>query len=197
MIEILLATGNPGKKKEMVEAFRELTNITWRSLDEFPEIEDADESGSTFEENALIKAKYFGNITGLLTLAEDAGLTLSAFPEKFGVRTRREIDASNDVEWLRIFLEMMEGKADRVSMFYSAMAFYNPKNGTEFIVEGTTSGKIEEFPQSPIEKGIPVSSVFVPDGFDDVYSAMTKQKKTEVSHRGKAAKKMEEYLRGL
>ena len=180
MIKVLLATGNPGKKKEMVEAFQSLSNIEWEDLATFPEIEEADENGSTFQENALIKARHYAKITGLPTLAEDAGLTLSAFPEKFGVRTRREIDAPDDVEWLRIFLEMMEDQSDRNAAFYSAMAFYDPNTKEEFVTEGTTLGEIVDFPQSPIEKGIPVSSVFIPEGFDDVYSAMTKQKKTEV-----------------
>jgi XTP/dITP diphosphohydrolase len=167
MKKILIATGNPGKKKEILEA------------------------------HAILKAEYYGKKTGQLTIAEDSGLILGAFPNKFGLKTKREIKAKDDIEWLRFFLDMLEHESDRTATFYSAFGVYNPETKKSFSVLGTTSGEIVDFPAAPIEKGIPVSAVFRPDGELDVYSAMSKKKKNEISHRGKAAKKLMEYLKTI
>jgi XTP/dITP diphosphohydrolase len=194
MREILIATGNSGKKKEMLSFFREINNITFLSLKDFPKIEEPEENGKTFEENAMIKAKYFANKFQITTLGEDSGLILSAFPEKFGLRTRREIEAKNDVEWITKFLKLLNEVTDRSATFYSAMAFFDPKTKTEQTFLGQTSGIITDFPRTALEKGIPVSSVFVPEGEEDVFSAMLRKKKNEISHRGKSANLMKKFL---
>lgn len=195
MIEILLATGNAGKRKEMLSFFKDISGVSWKTLADIKPIEEPEETAETFEENALQKARYYAQKTGMVTLGEDSGLNLSALPDAFGVRTRREIDAKTDVDWLRIFLEMLEEKTDRRAVFSSAMALYDPNSQSCFTVLGQTKGEMVEFPGAPIEPGIPVSSVFVPEGFDEVYSAMTTQQKNKCSHRGKAAARMAAYIR--
>lgn len=194
MRKILIATGNPGKKKEMLTFFNDLDGIEFLSLADFPETEEPEENGKTFEENAMIKAKYFAEKFEIPTLGEDSGLILSAFPEKFGLKTKREITAKDDMEWITIFLEMLEEVEDRGATFYSAMAYYDPKTKVEKTVLGTTTGVIEDFPQTPLEKGIPVSAIFTPEDLNQVFSAMSKMQKNKVSHRGKAAKMMGEFL---
>lgn len=197
MKKILIATGNPGKKKEILEALSQV-KATWLSLKDFAEVTDEpEETGDSFEANAILKAEYYGKKTGQLTIAEDSGLILGAFPNKFGLKTKREIKAKDDIEWLRFFLDMLEHESDRTATFYSAFGVYNPETKKSFSVLGTTSGEIVDFPAAPIEKGIPVSAVFRPDGEIDVYSAMSKKKKNEISHRGKAAKKLMEYLKTI
>lgn len=196
-MKILIATGNDGKKKEMLEVLGKVSHVEWLSLKDFPEVQDVEENGKTFEENALLKAKHFAQKFNIPTLGEDSGLILEAFPEKFGVRTRREIPTTDDMEWLRLFLEMMEGQEDRRATFYSSMAYFDPQKNQKHIVLGKCSGQITEFPQAPIEKGIPVSAVFIPDGHDLVYSAMTKDEKNAVSHRGWSAHAMVDFLEAL
>lgn len=197
MKKILIATTNVGKKKEILECFGKkfLGKIELLTLKDFPEIQnEPEENGSTFEENAAIKASYFGEKSGIITVGEDSGLILEAFPEKFGLKTKREIQAKDDIEWLRQFLDMLENEDNRNATFYSAFSIYDPetKNSQEFL--GTTKGEIVEFPAAPIEKGIPISAVFKPDGEIDVYSAMSKDQKNQVSHRGKAAKLLCDFL---
>jgi len=195
MNKVLIATGNEGKKKEMLAFFKDLEKTEWVSLSDFPPIrEEPEENGEDFEENALIKARFFAKRFQVPTLGEDSGIILEALPEKFGIKTRREIDAKTDVDWLRIFLEMMEEQENRKATFYSALAFFDPETRKEYVVRGQTPGEITEFPQAPLEKGIPISSVFIPDGESDVYSAMSKQQKNEVSHRGKACREMAKFL---
>ncbi len=194
MKTILIATTNAGKRAEMVSAFQSIKNAKWLSLNDIPAVKDVEETGTTFAENALLKAKYYAKKTGLMTLGEDSGLTLNALPEQFGVRTRRQITAKNDIDWLRIFLEMMENETDRSCIFTSSMALFDPSINASWQTEGETHGQIVEFPMSALEPGIPVSSVFVPDGFDEVYSAMENAYKNRCSHRGKAAQAMQKII---
>jgi len=196
-MKILVATGNQGKKKELLEGFGPLPNIEFLSLQDFPEVEEPEENGMSFQENALIKAKYYAEKSDCVCLGEDSGLILEAFPEKFGLKTRREIQARDDVHWLGQFLEMLEEVDNRTATFYSSIAWYDPETDKSFVVEGQTKGEITEFPQAPLEKGIPVSAVFIPEGHDQVYSAMTKQEKNTVSHRGKAVMGMADFLKNL
>ena len=77
------------------------------------------------------------------------------------------------------------------------MAYYDPQTNTEKVVLGESRGEIVDFPQAPIEAGIPVSSVFLPEGCDEVFAAMPKNEKGQVSHRGRAATLMREFLASL
>lgn len=196
-MKLLVATTNEGKKKELLEAFEKygLTGIEFLSLRDVEVEGEPDENAETFEENALIKAEFFGMQTGLPTLGEDSGLILSEFPEKFGVRTRREIDAATDEEWLDKFLKLLDGASDRGATFYSATAFFDPVTREYVTFLGSTSGKILEAPEADLEKGIPVSAVFLAEGQMQVYSALGADQKNEISHRGKSVKQLVEFLR--
>lgn len=196
MPKLLIATGNPGKAKEIVEALEGLRDqFEFVSLADFDPVEDVEENGTTFEVNALIKAKHFGDALNIPAIADDSGFILDAYPEKFGVRTRRELDAKDDMEWMTKFLDIIEPLENRRATFYCAMAYYDPGSNTEKVFLGTTDGEMMEFPQTPLEPGIPVSSVFLPDGEDEVYSALSKEQKNEISHRGKACRMLVDFLK--
>ena len=195
MLKILLATGNPGKKKEILECFASLKGqIQWCSLKDFPPIPEPEENGSDFETNAAIKAEYFGKAHNILTLSEDSGLSIEAFPDKFGVRTKREFTAKDDMDWMTQFLDLMDGEDNREAHFYSAFALFDPKTGKSQTTLGGIGGEIAEFPMAPLEPGIPVSSVFMPEGYSEAYSAMTKKQKSTISHRGRSAALMIKIL---
>lgn len=194
MKTVLIATGNKGKLKEMQSFFRGVEGIKWVTLSDLSPIEEPEETGATYAENAELKAQFYAAQTGLPTLAEDSGLMLGAFPKKFGVRTRREIAAKTDVEWLEKFLVLLQDEPNRAATFSSCMSFYVPAANARKTILGQTVGTLTEFPMAPLEKGIPVSAVFVPEGFDVVYSAMTTAQKNQCSHRGKAAKEMAAHL---
>jgi XTP/dITP diphosphohydrolase len=195
-MKLLVATTNEGKKKELLEAFQKygLTGIEFLSLRDVDVSGEPDENAATFEENAFIKAEFFALQTGLPTLGEDSGLILSEFPEKFGVRTRREIDAATDEEWLEKFLKTLDTANDRGATFYSATAFFDPQTKESATFLGSTSGKILHEPQTPLEPGIPVSSVFLAQGQTKVYSALSRDQKNEISHRGKSVKQLALFL---
>ena len=195
MLKILLATGNPGKKKEILDCFTGLKKeIEWLGLADFPALEEPEENGKDFEENAIIKAQYFGTKHDILTLAEDSGLSIAAFPGKFGIKTRRQFEAKDDMDWMTQFLDLMDGEENREAHFYSAFALFDPKTGKSQTTLGGIGGEIAEFPMAPLEPGIPVSSVFIPEGYTEAYSAMTKKQKSTISHRGRSAALMIKFL---
>ncbi len=199
MKKILIATGNKGKLRELLEGFtiyKADKNVKFLSLNDFPEIDDEpEENGQNYQENALIKAKFFAEKSGLPTIGEDSGLELSAFPDKFGLKTKREIPAKNDREWLEKFLEILSATTNRKATFFSAIAFYDPQNSREKIVLGKTLGIITKYPEAPLETGIPVSAVFRADDTQKVFSALSKEEKNKISHRGKAVRMMAEFLK--
>ena len=193
-MEIVIATTNEGKKKELLSFFDSIEGITWLSLADFDPIVEPEETGKTFEENAFQKAEYYANALQNPVFGEDSGFILEEHPDMFGLNTKRQFDSSDDTDWLGQFLEFLEPAVDRTATFYSSLAFFDPANDSQKVVLGSTKGEIEEFPQTPLEKGIPVSAVFTPEGFDDVYSAMTSEQKNRISHRAKACMQMREWL---
>ena len=195
MKTIVIATTNQGKAKEMQLFFSNLSDIKWKTLSDFDVLEEPEETGETFESNATLKAQYYGDSLKLPVIAEDSGLILSAFPDMFGLNTRRELKAKDDHDWLDQFLALTRDETNRDATFYSAIAFYEPENKTEKVVLGESAGEIVDFPQSPIEAGIPVSSVFLPEEADEVFGAMDKETKAEFSHRGRAAAQMADFLK--
>lgn len=197
-MKILIATGNKGKKKELLEFFSKIcSDISFLSLSDFPSHAEPKEDGKNFEENALIKAQYFAQKFKIPTLGEDSGLILDAFPQKFGLKTKREISAKTDKEWLDKFLKILKNEKNRKATFYSAIAFFDPQKNISKTFLGTTTGTISQFPEGKIESGIPVSSVFTPETLNKVFSEMSKMQKNQVSHRGKSAQKMEAFLKNL
>ncbi len=196
-MKLLIATTNEGKKKELLEAFHQygLSEIDFLSLQDVDVSGEPNESAQTFEENALVKAKFFANQTGLPTLGEDSGLILKEFPKKFGVRTRREIDANTDEEWLDTFMKILQNAKDRTATFCSAIAFFDPKTKESATFLGKTSGKIVSEPQAELEPGIPVSAVFLANGETRVYSALSHEEKNAISHRGKSVKQLVVFLK--
>ena len=193
MVKILIATGNPGKFNELKKFFSNLP-VSFLSLKNFPKTSEPEENFVTFSENALKKAKFFAQKFETPTISEDSGIFLESFPEKFGVKTRREIPEKDDQIWLKKFLELLHGQKNRKAIFFSAIAFFDPIYQKNKTCLGKISGEILEKPASKIEIGVPISAVFLPKGEKKVFSAMSKQEKNKISHRGKSAQKMIKFL---
>lgn len=195
MQKILIATHNQGKFKEIMESLESLP-YEFVSLAELQIKEDTDEHGKNYAENAKIKAEFFHKLTGLPTIADDSGIEVDALKGQLGVKTRRwgaGADA-DDKKWLEHFLERMQEETERGGRFLCTIAAVGFEAETQFF-EGECVGNILHRPASHIEPGIPLSSVFLPLGSKKVFSALTKAKKNSVSHRGKATKKLKEYLK--
>ncbi len=193
-MDILLATGNEGKRLEMVEFFGDMPEFRFLSLADFHLLNDCEETGETFRENALLKAEYFFKKTGIPTIGEDSGIEVDALKGELGIKTRRWGAGENatDEEWLSYFLKRMEKETVRTARFFCATAFCNGPQ--TFVAEGKSEGNLRCNPVFPIPHGIPLSALFVPAGHEKVFSIMTRSEKNKISHRGSAIAQIKTYL---
>lgn len=156
---------------------------------------DIEESGTTFRENALLKARHFFTASRLPTLADDSGIIVDALQNELGVFTRRwgaGAEAS-DREWIEYFLQRMRREKNKRARFVCCLSFVDGK-GAEHLFEGFCDGMITETLEADYLPGLPISACFKPNGFDCVYSAMTVEQKNKTSHRGKAMKQMRDFV---
>ena len=197
MYELLVATSNPGKYREMMEVLQplEAEGFKFHFLKDLGiKADDLEESGETFRENAFIKAKYFFDKTGMLTLAEDSGILVDALPGELGVKTRRwgAGEHASDQEWIDHFMERMESEEQRGAKFVCCACLLGEELEDYFQEE--TRGLITRELLAPIMPGIPVSSCFMAEGEEKVYAAMNENEKNAISHRGKAMKSLYKKL---
>ena len=191
-MKLVLATHNEDKRKEMT-AILGVQPIQLLSLADFPEIGEIEENGSSLEENALIKARTVHSITGLLSWADDTGLEVDALGGKPGVYSARyageNCSYSDNVKKL---LQQMENiPADkRIAHFKTAIALVG-KN-MELVSEGVVEGMITTKPKGV--GGFGYDPVFYVLEKNKTYSEMKMTEKNQISHRGKAIKKMTKLL---
>ena len=166
--------------------------LTPRSLHLAPDI---DETGTTFQENALLKARHFSKLSGLGTLADDSGILIEALQNELGVQTRRwgAGPLATDAEWIEYFLKRMEKESNRRAGFVCCLAYIDA-GGSEHLFEGFCDGVITKTLEADYLPGLPISACFKPNGFGVVYSGMNIEQKNSTSHRGKAMGKVREFL---
>ncbi len=190
-MKFLIATQNPGKFAEIRAMFNGLESRghEFVSLTELGITQDCVEDGETFEENALKKAYFYAERSQLPTITDDSGIIVDALKDELGVRTRRwgAGERANDEQWMDYFMKRMELESNRGAEFVCAAAyvdFHRFPKGTVF--KGETRGELTLQLEAPIHAGIPLSSVFKPEGMDRVYSQLSFEEKARLSHRGKA-----------
>ncbi len=203
--QLLIATNNPSKVREIAETLKDL-DLEVISLLDFkkchPELvsesEEPPEDGETFEENARIKADFWCKQTDLPTLADDSGIFVEALPGELGVRTVRfgKGPEASDEEWLDYFLERMEGAENRKAKFVCVLAFAQPNEEIHFF-HGEVNGVITEKPEAPLLPRIPLSSVFRANGASKVFATMSEAEKAQWSHRGRALLEAKQNLKEL
>lgn len=196
MKELLVATKNEGKLNQVREFLAGLP-LVLRSLAEF-ELDDGDfvEDGETFAANAFKKADYYGRMTGMdLVLAEDSGIFVDALPGELGVFTRRwgAGEKASDQEWLDFFMARMVEEENREARFVANVCLW--LNGEVYHFEKENRGLITREVDYPLEKGIPLSSCFLPHGHEKVYARFSPEERLLVSHRGKAMSEAREMLK--
>ena len=186
--KLLLATRNQGKIVE----FRRILDavapgaIELVGLDAFPDLHDVDETGSTFEENALLKAREMSQATGLPAIADDSGLCIDALNGDPGIFSARWAGVhGNDQANLEKVLGQLKDVPDaqRGAYFICVAALYLP-DGRTFCQEGRFYGTILHSPVG--ENGFGYDPIFAPEGLDISSAQMSSEEKDAVSHRGKA-----------
>lgn len=191
---MIFATGNQGKLKEIKEILGDIGEPII-SMKEAGIDVDIEENGSTFEENAAIKAKAIMELTGQLVLADDSGLEVDALNKEPGIYSARYLgrDTSYDIK-NRDIIERLSGVegSDRSARFVCAIAAAFP-DGEIVTTRGTIEGVIAKEPAGTNGFGYdPI--VYVPE-YGMTTGQMNPDKKNEISHRGKALTKMKAILK--
>lgn len=182
-MDLLIATKNKGKIKELKKMF-ESFKINIKTLDDF-NIDDVEETGTTFHENALIKAKYGFQKTGLLTIADDSGLEVDYLNGEPGVYSARYAGYNkSDDERINFLLDKLKNaKADeRNARFKCVICLYGNENIKYY--EGVWEGEILFAKQG--ENGFGYDPVFFDKILNKTAAELPENEKAIYSHRGKA-----------
>ena len=191
--QILVATGNAGKIRELEELLAGLP-LVLRGLKEFPEIAEVEETGASFEENARLKATGYALQTGFRTLADDSGLEVDALSGAPGVFSARYAgENAGDAENIAKLLKELGANANRRARFVCLMAIGSENGEIEFTAKGVCEGIIAANPSGA--NGFGYDPIFIPDGFDRTFAEISAGEKHKISHRGRAMKKIIQYLR--
>ena len=191
---LVLATGNAGKVRELRELFSPVP-LKLKELDEFPFVQDVEETGSTFYENAVLKATGFARQTGEMSLADDSGLEIEALGDAPGVYSARfaGADSGYDVKIPKLLALLEEtGDAARRARFVCVMALADPAGRIIHTAEGICRGTIAAVPIG--SQGFGYDPIFIPEGFDRTFGELDADTKREISHRGRAARQILRYL---
>ena len=191
--DIVIATHNSDKKKEIMIALHELgVNILF--LDNFPEIGEIEETGSTLLENSLIKARTVSAITGKPAIADDTGLELDALNGAPGIYSARYagINVSYEDNVRKLLSEMSSTDMDsRTARFRTVVSFHS--SNKELCTEGVIEGSITM--NAIGTGGFGYDSVFRAEKTGKTFAEMARQEKNKISHRGVALEKMCKLLK--
>ncbi|MED3933684.1 XTP/dITP diphosphatase [Priestia megaterium] len=189
MREIIIATKNAGKVKDFETLFSP-KGFKVKSLLDFPEIEDVEETGVTFAENATLKAEAISSALNKPVIADDSGLAIDALNGEPGVYSARyagenKDDNANIEKVLQKLNDVPFEK--RTARFHCALAIAVPRKRNE-IVEGTCEGHILEEKRG--ENGFGYDPIFFVEKWRCSMAELTKEQKNQISHRANALKKL-------
>lgn len=191
MTQLVMASRNQGKLVELQRILATIApSIDLVSVSQFPDIDDVAETGSTFEENALLKAETIAMKTGLPAIADDSGLCIDALAGKPGVFSARYAgthgdDQANREKVLREMVDVYE--ENRGAQFVSVVALALP-DGRNEMCRGEIRGDICYAPRG--DGGFGYDPIFVPEGLSQTMAELSAEKKDEISHRGRALRAM-------
>lgn len=190
--ELLIATSNPGKVKEIEQVLGDLP-LTLRFLNAPHSTYKPDESGKTYADNAIIKASEYSKQTGLCALADDSGLEVDWLDCAPGLLSARFGEGS-DADRVELLLSKLAGvrHPDRRARFVSVVAIVHPDAGIINVAEGECRGAIIHEPRG--SKGFGYDPVFVPDGYQLTFAQLPSEIKNKISHRARALASARAFL---
>jgi XTP/dITP diphosphohydrolase len=192
MKEIVIASGNQGKIREFREML-EPEGYTVKTLADYPEMPETEENGKTFHDNAVIKAQAVTDRYGIMAVSDDSGLEIDALDGKPGVYSARWLghDTPYDVKNAKV-LDLMKEHKNRSCRYVCAIAI--TRNNREPIVfEDSVECRIADKPAG--DNGFGYDPIMYYEPYHKTMAQMTKEEKNGISHRGKAVRKMEEWLK--
>lgn len=186
-MEIVLGSSNPHKVKEInkIVGNADMTFILP------PYSFDPDETGTTFAENSLIKAKAAWELSHDWSLADDSGLCIDALGGKPGIYSARY--AETPQKRIERVLRELDGIENRKAHFICHMTLINPKGDVALSCEGVCKGTIIK--EAKGTNGFGYDPIFLPDGYDKTIAELPEDEKNRISHRSKALSQVIEYLK--
>lgn len=190
-MEIVIASNNKHKIIEYKKILSDF-NITCLSLNDLSIVCDPKETGNTFKENSLIKAKEIAKFTDKVIIADDSGLIVDEIPNELGVYSHRFMGEQTPYnEKCQEVIKRVNGK-NRSARFECCITLINfDENIHQFV--GVVNGNISD--QIKGENGFGYDPIFIPLGYDITMSQMDDEKKHSISHRGEASKLLVKFLK--
>lgn len=190
---LIIATKNAGKANDF-RLLLEPKGFKIKTLLDFPEIPEVEETGYTFEENARLKAETISTLLGAPVLADDSGIMIDAFDGQPGVFSARfagepKSDAANNAKVLAMFGEMED--VSRQAHFHCTLVLAHPEKES-LVVEGKVSGEIALFPKG--DNGFGYDSLFYYPELNKTFAELTNQEKNTFSHRAQALKQLDKQI---
>lgn len=193
MLKVLIASHNKGKIKEFQQLFAEL-DLEVTSLLDYPELEEVEETGLTFEANARLKAETIAEEMQCLVLADDSGLVVPALNGEPGIYSARysgepKDDTRNNLKLLARLRET--NSDDRSAYFVSCLVIAHPKQES-LVVEGRAYGQI--LPELKGTDGFGYDPLFYVEEEGSTFAEIPLERKNEISHRANATRQLLEAL---
>ena len=181
--ELIIASHNQGK----IEEFRQLLSpygVTVYAATDL-NLPDVEETGTTFHENATLKAETLSKLSGKACLADDSGLCVDALNGRPGVYSARYAPNRDFSKGMDMLIDELKNtdSSDWAAHFSCVLALSEPGKETKFF-EGRVDGHIS--PNHRGEGGFGFDPIFVPEGFEKTFAEMTAEQKAGISHRGRA-----------
>ncbi len=195
--KILIATGNSGKFAEISELLKQFDITSIKAPQDFAEPE---ETGETFAQNSLLKAKYYGEKTGIVALADDSGLCINGLNGSPGVHSARfalDDDGKKnfDLAFEKIQAALSKNGIDPCgakAFFVCNLTIFDPQTKFSASFEGRVDGELA-FPKRG-DKGFGYDPIFVKDHMTQTFGEILPQQKDQISHRGLAFAKFTKFF---
>lgn len=192
-MRLVLATTNPGKLREIHHVL-DGAGLELLTLSDFPAVAEPGETGTTFFENARLKARYYAAHTGELTVAEDSGLVVDGLDGEPGVNSARYLrpDATYAERFAHIFRELEKrGRRDSTARFICALVLARGER-ILFEAEGRVEGQVADEPRGT--NGFGYDPIFYYPPYGRTLAEVDNSRKLAVAHRGHAFRQLREFL---
>lgn len=204
--KIIIASNNQGKIREITDLLADLDveAITPKSLDAFANFTEPDETGDDFETNSLIKAKFYAEKSGLVSLADDSGFCVNDLDGRPGVHSARfALDKNGEKNFAKafekIFNQLQEknkspDKEQLKSHFICNLSIYDPNDKFHTSFEGRVNGHLSR-PKGA--NGFGFDPIFIKEGMNQTFGEIDPDLKNNISHRAMAFKKLTDWLKTI
>lgn len=196
-MELLIASTNPGKLRE-IRAVLDGLSVTLFTLADVGAVKEPAETGRTFADNALIKARYYAQTSHMLTVAEDSGLVIDALNGRPGVQSARYPGVTYQEKFNRLYRELAPHPRPWTARFVCSLAFVGTSNSVRppeaplFTCEATVEGEIATEPVG--SNGFGYDPIFYYPAYQTTLGNVDDERKLLVAHRGKAFREFRQWL---